>query len=47
MLAPLLEKASLTMAINDAWMMMAAVTALALICIPFAQQRAVPQNAME
>jgi len=47
MLAPLLEKASLTMAINDAWMMMAAVTALALICIPFARQRAVPQNAME
>ncbi|MFT6683830.1 MAG: DHA2 family multidrug resistance protein [Loktanella salsilacus] len=47
MLAPLLEKASLTMTINDAWMMMAAVTALALICIPFARQRAVPQNAME
>jgi len=37
-LAPLLEKASLTMAINDAWLMMALLTALALACIPFARQ---------
>ena len=39
MLAPLLEKASLTLAINDAWLMMAVLTALALACIPFARQR--------
>ena len=39
MLAPLLEKASLTLAINEAWLMMAVLTALALACIPFAQRR--------
>ncbi len=37
-LSDLLEKASLTMAINDAWLMMAALTALALICVPFARR---------
>ena len=39
MLAPLLEKASLTLAINEAWLMMAVLTALALACIPFARTR--------
>ena len=34
-LAPLLQKAALTLAINDAWAMIAALTALALICLPF------------
>lgn len=38
-LAPLLEKAATTLAINDAWLMMAALTAAALLCIPFARQR--------
>lgn len=37
MLAPLLEKASLTMAINDAWLLMAVLTAAALACVPFAR----------
>lgn len=40
MLAPLLEKASLTDAINDAWLMIAALTFAALLCVPFAQGRA-------
>ncbi len=34
-LKPLVEKAALTLAINDAWMLMAALTAIVLICIPF------------
>jgi DHA2 family multidrug resistance protein len=38
MLKPLVEKASLTLAINDAWMMVAALTATVLICIPFARR---------
>ena len=33
-LAPLLEKAALTAAINDAWAMIALLTAAALLCIP-------------
>ncbi|AWB49336.1 MFS transporter [Gemmobacter aquarius] len=39
MLAPLLEKASLTMAINEAWLMIALLTLVALMCVPFAQRR--------
>ncbi len=35
--APLLEKAALTQAINDAWLMMAVLTLGALICVPFAR----------
>jgi MFS transporter, DHA2 family, multidrug resistance protein len=37
MLAPLLEKAALTAAINDAWLMIAVLTVAALICVPFAR----------
>ena len=37
MLAPLLEKAALTAAINDAWMMIAILTVAALLCVPFAR----------
>ncbi|MDB5658041.1 MAG: transporter [Cypionkella sp.] len=40
MLAPLLQKASLTAAINDAWLMIALLTVVALLCVPFAQARA-------
>jgi len=36
LLAPLLEKAALSAAINDAWLLIAALTAVALICVPFA-----------
>jgi MFS transporter, DHA2 family, multidrug resistance protein len=39
MLGPVLEKAALTLAINDAWLMIAAMTAVALICLPFAGRR--------
>ena len=41
LLAPLLEKAALTAAINDAWVMIALLTAAALLCVPFARSRAV------
>ncbi|MBC7477757.1 MAG: MFS transporter, partial [Pseudorhodobacter sp.] len=41
LLAPLLQKASLTVAINDAWLMIAVLTAAALICVPFARRRPV------
>ena len=34
----LVEKAALTLAINDAWMMIAALTAMVLICIPFSRK---------
>jgi DHA2 family multidrug resistance protein len=40
LLAPLVEHAALTMAINDAWMMIAALTALVLVCLPFARKTA-------
>ena len=40
MLAPLLQKASLTAAINDAWLMIAVLTVVALLCVPFAHARA-------
>jgi DHA2 family multidrug resistance protein len=38
MLKPLVEKAALTLAINDAWLMIAVLTAVVLICIPFAKR---------
>lgn len=37
MLAPLLQKAALTAAINDAWLMIATLTVAALLCVPFAR----------
>jgi len=37
MLKALVEKAALTLAINDAWLMIAVLTAVVLICIPFAK----------
>jgi DHA2 family multidrug resistance protein len=33
----LLEKAALTAAINDAWLLIAALTGIALLCVPFAR----------
>ena len=41
LLAPLLEKAALTLAINDAWMMLAVVTAVVLISLPFCRKSVV------
>lgn len=38
MLQPLIEKAGLTMAINDAWLMLAIVTAAVLVCVPFCRK---------
>ena len=35
--APLLEKAALTAAINDAWLLIAMLTVAALLCVPFAK----------
>ena len=43
MLAPLVEKAALTSAINDAWLMIAVLTVLALLCVPFARVAGGPQ----
>jgi DHA2 family multidrug resistance protein len=39
-LAPLLEKAALTAAINDAWLLIAVLTGIALLCVPFARDGA-------
>ncbi len=39
-LAPLLEKAALTAAINDAWAMIAMLTAAALLCLPLVRRSA-------
>ena len=38
LLQPLVEKAGLTLAINDAWMMIAILTAVVLLFIPFAKR---------
>jgi MFS transporter, DHA2 family, multidrug resistance protein len=43
MLQPLIEAAAFTEAINDAWALVAVLTAVALICVPFAK-RPVPQE---
>jgi len=40
-LVPLIEKAALTLAINDAWMMIAVLTALVLLSLPFARKAAI------
>lgn len=37
LLEPLLEKAALTAAINDAWLLIAVLTVIALLCVPFAR----------
>jgi MFS transporter, DHA2 family, multidrug resistance protein len=37
LLQPLIEKAALTQAINEAWILVAVLTVLALICVPFAK----------
>ena len=37
LLKPLIEKAALTLSINDAWTALAIVTAIALACLPFAK----------
>jgi DHA2 family multidrug resistance protein len=39
LLGPLLEKAALTAAINDAWLFIALLTLAVLICLPFASER--------
>jgi len=44
MLAPLLEKAALTAAINDAWLMIAVLTVAALLCVPFARATMAPET---
>jgi DHA2 family multidrug resistance protein len=38
MLQPLVEKAALVQAINEAWAMIAALTVVALLCVPFARR---------
>jgi DHA2 family multidrug resistance protein len=38
MLQPMIEDAALTQAINDAWAMLAVLTIVALICVPFAKR---------
>ena len=43
LLQPLVEKAGLTLAINDAWMMIAALTMTVLFLIPFARRAKGPQ----
>ncbi|MDQ0473115.1 DHA2 family efflux MFS transporter permease subunit [Labrys wisconsinensis] len=40
MLQPLVEKAATTMAVNDAWAMIALLTLVALACVPFAGRAA-------
>jgi DHA2 family multidrug resistance protein len=37
MLQPFVEKAALVRAVNEAWMMIAALTVVALLCVPFAR----------
>jgi len=36
-LRPMIERAALTQAINEAWAMVAMLTVVALICVPFAR----------
>jgi MFS transporter, DHA2 family, multidrug resistance protein len=42
MLRPMIERAALTQAINEAWAMIALLTVAALLCVPFA--RRVPRS---
>jgi DHA2 family multidrug resistance protein len=44
LLAPLLEKAALTAAINDAWLLIAVLTGIALLCVPFARGLQAPEK---
>jgi DHA2 family multidrug resistance protein len=37
MIQPLIEKAALVQAINEAWIMIAVLTVAALLCVPFAR----------
>ena len=39
LLSPLVEKAALVQAINDAWALVAILTLAALLCVPFARSR--------
>jgi DHA2 family multidrug resistance protein len=39
LLKPMIDHLALTRAINEAWFMLAALTALALLCLPFASRR--------
>lgn len=39
MLKTLVEKAGLTLAINDAWMLIAVLTAAVVVCVPFAKNK--------
>jgi MFS transporter, DHA2 family, multidrug resistance protein len=38
MLAPLVKQAALTQAINEAWVLLAALTVIGLLCVPFARR---------
>jgi DHA2 family multidrug resistance protein len=42
MLQPLVEKAAMTQAINEAWAIIAALTVAAMLCAPFARRSPVP-----
>ncbi|THD43130.1 MAG: DHA2 family efflux MFS transporter permease subunit, partial [Bradyrhizobium sp.] len=43
MLAPYVEQAALTQAINEAWLMVAALTLVGLLCVPFARPSPAPR----
>jgi DHA2 family multidrug resistance protein len=45
MLQPFVEKAALVRAVNEAWMMIAALTVVALLCVPFARVSSSAANA--
>jgi MFS transporter, DHA2 family, multidrug resistance protein len=45
MMQPLVEKAALVQAINEAWVMVAALTVAALLCVPFAKVAPPKQSA--
>jgi len=45
LLRPLVERAALTLAINEAWAMVAILTVAALICVPFARRSPVSRRA--
>jgi MFS transporter, DHA2 family, multidrug resistance protein len=46
MLQPLVEKAALVQAINEAWAMVAMLTVAALLCVPFAKRSPAMRNAV-
>ena len=46
-LRPLVEKAALVQAINDAWALLAALTIAALLCVPFAKSRSTQARRIE